>query len=99
MNKNNFNGFESEEQYLSIFDTLKEIQENNDTYDRDTLMVYKEEDCIEFFIDDYIIQIWDEDVEVYVNRENMRLVDNGIMNVCFAILEMLRDGKLKMMFN
>ena len=95
MNNKNFNGFESEEQYLSIFDTLKDIQENNDTYDRDTIMVYKEEDYIEFILDDYSIIIWDEDVEVYINSEKKHLVDNGIMNVCWAILEALRNGEIE----
>ena len=90
-----FNGFESEEQYLSIFDTLKDIQENNDTYDRDNIAVYKEDDYIEFFLDDYCITIWGEfNVEVYINSKTQKLVDNGIMNVCWAILEALRNGEI-----
>ena len=91
----NFNGFESEEQYLSIYNTLKDIQEKNDTYDRDTLMVYKEVYYIEFYLDDYCIRIWGENnVEVYILDEDEHLVDNGIMNVCWVINECLRNGEL-----
>jgi len=91
----NFNGFESEEQYLSIYNTLKDIQEKNDTYDRDTLMVYKEVYYIEFYLDDYCIRIWGENnVEVYILDEDEHLVDNGIINVCCAINECLRNGEL-----
>ncbi len=94
MNKN-FNGFASEEQYLEAFEKIKNIQEGNDTYDRDTLMVTKEDNYVEFILDNYSIRIWDENnVEVYILNEKEHLVDCGIMNVCWAILEALRDGDI-----
>lgn len=106
---NNFNGFASEEQYLKAFEMLKNIQEGNDTYDRDTLMVYKEEkyveffedsfSIVEFFLDSFSIRIWGESVEVYILDEKEHLVDNGIMNVCWTILQELRNGNLDFMFD
>ena len=99
MNNKKFNGFESEEQYLSIFNTLKEIQENNDTYNRDTMMVYKIDNYIEFILDYYSINIFGEwNVEVCINRGKEGLVDNGIMNVCWKILEMIKDGEFEFDF-
>ena len=93
MNKN-FNGFASQEAYEEALKILTDIRENNDNYDRDITSVTKEEGFVELVIDDYSIQIWDEDVEVYILNGKERLVDCGIMNICCAILEGLRDGSI-----
>ena len=92
--KNNFNGFDSQEAYEEALEILTDIRENNDNYDRDITSVTKEEGFVELVIDDYSIQIWDEDVEVYILNGKERLVDCGIMNICCAILEGLRDGSI-----
>ena len=92
--KNNFNGFDSQEAYEEALEILTDIRENNDNYDRDITSVTKEEGFVELVIDDYSIQIWDEDVEVYILNGKERLVDRGIMNICCAILEGLRDGSI-----
>ena len=91
--KNNYNGFASQEAYEEALKILTDIRENNDNYDRDITSVTKEEDFVELVLDDYSIQIWDEDVEVILNGKE-RLVDCGIMNICCAILEGLRDGSI-----
>lgn len=91
---NNFNGFASQEAYEEALKILTDIRENNDNYDRDITSVTKEEDFVELVIDDYSIQIWDEDVEVYILNGKERLVDSGIINICSAILEGLRDGSI-----
>lgn len=93
MNKN-FNGFASQEAYEEALKILTDIRENNDNYDRDITSVTKEEGFVELVLDDYSIQIWDEDVEVYILNGKERLVDCGIMNICCAILEGLRDGSI-----
>lgn len=90
--KNNYNGFASQEAYEEALEILTEIKENNDNYDRDITSVTKEEGFVELVLDDYSIQIWDEDVEVYILNGKERLVDSGIINICCAILEGLRDG-------
>ena len=92
--KNNFNGFASQEAYEEALEILTEIRESNDIYYRDITSVTKKEDCVELVIDDYSIQIWDEDVELYILNGKERLVDCGIMNVCSAIFEGLRDGSI-----
>ena len=92
--KNNFNGFASQEAYEEALKILTDIRENNDNYDRDITSVNKEEGFVELVLDDYSIQIWDEDVEVYILNGKERLVDCGIMNICCAILEGLRDGSI-----
>lgn len=92
--ENNFNGFASQEAYEEALKILTDIRENNDTYDRDITSVTKEEGFVELVLDDYSIQIWDEDVEVYILNGKERLVDSGIMNICCAILEGLRDGSI-----
>lgn len=92
--ENNFNGFASQEAYEEALKILTDIRENNDNYDRDITSVTKEEGFVELVIDDYSIQIWDEDVEVYILNGKERLVDCGIMNICCAILEGLRDGSI-----
>lgn len=89
------NGFSSEEQYLEAFEKIKNIQEANDTYDRDTIALYKEEDYVELVVDEYNIQFWGEDIiEADILNEKGTLVDNGIIKVCEAILEALRDGDI-----
>ena len=93
MNKN-FNGFASQEAYEEALKILTNIRENNDNYDRDITSVTKEEGFVELVLDDYSIQIWDEDVEVYILNGKECLVDCGIMNICCAILEGLRDGSI-----
>lgn len=92
--KNNYNGFASQEAYEEALKILTDIRENNDNYDRDITSVTKEEGFVELVLDDYSIQIWDEDVEVYILNGKERLVDCGIMNICCAILEGLRDGSI-----
>ena len=92
--KNNYNGFASQEAYEEALEILTEIRENNDNYDRDITSVNKEEGFVELVLDDYSIQIWDEDVEVYILNGKERLVDCSIMNICCAILEGLRDGSI-----
>ena len=92
--KNNYNGFASQEAYEEALKILTDIKENNDNYDRDITSVTKKEDCVELVLEDYCIQIWDEDVEVYILNGKERLVDCGIMNICCAILEGLRDGNI-----
>ena len=92
--KNNYNGFASQEAYEEALKILTDIRENNDNYDRDITSVNKEEGFVELVLDDYSIQIWDEDVEVYILNGKERLVDCGIMNICCAILEGLRDGSI-----
>ena len=91
---NNFNGFASQEAYEEALKILTDIRENNDNYDRDITSVTKEEGFVELVINDYSIQIWDEDVEVYILNGKERLVDCGIMNICCAIIEGLRDGSI-----
>lgn len=92
--KNNYNGFASQEAYEEALKILTDIRESSDTYDRDITSVTKEEGFVELVLDDYSIQIWDEDVEVYILNGKERLVDCGIMNICCAILEGLRDGSI-----
>ena len=92
--KNNFNGFASQEAYEEALEILTDIRENNDIYDRDITSVTKKEDCVELVIDDYSIQIWDEDVELYILNGKQRSVDCGIMNVCSTIREELLDGSI-----
>lgn len=92
--KNNYNGFASQEAYEEALEILTEIRESSDTYDRDITSVTKEEGFVELVLDDYSIQIWDEDVEVYILNGKERLVDSGIINICSAILEGLRDGSI-----
>lgn len=87
MTEKNFNGFSSEEQYLQAFETIKEIVEDNDTYDRDTFMVYKEDEYIAVFIDDYEIDIWDGDIldgniEIQTQED---IVDRGIIKIVVAL--------------
>ena len=94
MMNNNFNGFDSQEAYEEALEILTEIRESSDIYDRDINSVTKKDDCVELVIDDYSIQIWDEDVELYILNEKERLVDCGIMNVCSAIREGLLDGSI-----
>ena len=89
---NNFNGFASQEASEEALEILTEIRESNDIYDRDITSVTKKEDCVELVLEDYCIQIWDEDVEVYILNGKERLVDCGIINVCSAIIEALNDG-------
>ena len=91
--KNNYNGFASKEAYEEALKILTDIKEDNDNYDRDITSVTKEEGFVELVIDDYSIQIWDEDVEVILNGKE-RLVDCGIMNICCAIREGLLDGSI-----
>ena len=93
MNKK-FNGFASQEAYEEALEILTEIRESNDIYDRDITSVTKEEGFVELVIDDYSIQIWDEDVELYILNGKERLVDCGIMNVCSAIREGRLDGSI-----
>ena len=94
MMNNNFNGFASQEAYEEALEILTEIRESSDIYYRDITSVTKKEDCVELVIDDYSIQIWDEDVELYILNGKERLVDCGIMNVCSAIREGLLDGSI-----
>lgn len=77
----NFNGFSTQEEYDYYLDLVKDIQESEDNYDRDTIMVSKDNysGCIDINIDKYRISVWDsETVEIY-SEDNW--IDGGIVEI------------------
>ena len=98
MKKENFNGFRTEKDYENALKLLNDVQGREDIYDRDTLAVYLEEGRIEFNVDNYQVAVWDNQVEVYLNKVGMTYVDGGIVAIAAKLLEMLREGELDFIF-
>lgn len=87
-----FNGFKSEEAYKEISEILNDIIENYDEYPRDTIGVYGS-DRIELIIDEFNIIIWDNVVEILIAQPTT-IVDCGIMEIAYQIMNMLRNNEL-----
>ena len=101
MTDKNVNGFRSEEQYEQALKTLKGIYEDYDFYGRDPFAVYYDADInlIEFYLDDYKINIYDTCIELEIITKGMTLVDCGIMNLCAKLSEDLDNGVFYEFFN
>lgn len=88
-----FNGFKSEEAYKEISEILNDIIDNYDEFPRDIIGVYCTDNMIELVIDEFNIIIWDCDVEIRLLKPTT-LVDLGIMEIAYQIMNMLRNNEL-----
>jgi hypothetical protein len=88
-----FNGFKSEEAHKEISEILNDIIDNSDEFPRDTIGVYGGDNMIELIIDEFNIIIWDCDVEIRLLKPTT-IVDCGIMEIAYQIMNMLRNEEL-----
>lgn len=94
----NFNGFKSQDDYQTVFNTLKQVVEEYDCQDRDYFSVHFDK-CIECIVGEYRFYIWDDCVEIEILNEKLHLVDSGITAIVKVLYVMLEDGDLCWVFD
>ena len=99
-----FNGFSSEEQYEQAFEFFKNIQENEDIFDRRIIMVYRVAGkTIQFYVDNLCINISkavlaERAIEIEVLEEGNMVVDGGIIGLVIALRNAFESGELDEFF-
>lgn len=97
MNKNNFNGFASEEQYEAVYEKVKWIVFFNQKYPYDTIGIYGGEDCIEVVIDNFDLMLYsDSGCEIETEK---RLIPLDIVDIAAELANSMRDGDFDFVFN